>query len=93
MTHEELRKLCKQSLRLTDDNTALDYQIDALIAAGKDDITRSCDVVFDEDNTDDCIAVVLYVKGMYPVEPDASAWSLYKERLAVIGTRKIGEVG
>lgn len=35
MTHEELRMLCKQSLRLTDDNTALDYQIDALIAAGK----------------------------------------------------------
>ena len=93
MTHEELRKLCKQSLRLTDDNTALDYQIDALIAAGKDDITRSCDVVFDEDNTDDCIAVVLYVKGMYPVEPDAASLSLYKERLAIIGTRKIGEVG
>ena len=87
-TDEELKTLCKQSIRIT--TTAYDSLITDLITAAKDDITASCDVSFDNTNSNECMAVVLYVKGQFPYQPDEKSWELYQDRLSVIGTRKIG---
>lgn len=87
MTDEELKNLCKTSIRIT--TTAYDGMIANLIGAAKDDISESCDVDFDAENTNECQAVVLYVKGMFPYQPDEKSWDLYQQRLNVIGTRKI----
>ena len=87
MTDEELKALCKTSIRIT--STAYDDMINDLIGAAKDDISEACDVEFDAENTNECQAVVLYVKGMFPFQPDDKSWALYQQRLNVIGTRKI----
>jgi hypothetical protein len=63
--------------------------IEGLIGAAKDDISASCDVEFDSEDKNECQAVVLYVKGMFPYAPDEKSWDLYQSRLNVIGTRKI----
>lgn len=87
MTDEELKALCKTSIRLT--TTAYDGMIENLIGAAKEDISASCDNEFDSSNQNECQAVVLYVKGQFPYQPDEKSWNLYQERLSVIGTRKI----
>lgn len=89
MTDEELKALCKTSIRIT--TTAYDGMIESLIGAAKEDISLSCDVDFDATNKNECQAVVLYVKGVFPYQPDEKSWDLYQERLSVIGTRKIQE--
>jgi hypothetical protein len=89
MTDQELLALCKVSLRLT--TTAYDELISSLIQAAKLDISEACDVEFDPDNENECHAVVLYVKGQFPYQPDEKSWDLYQKRLTVIGTRKIGK--
>ena len=63
-----------------------------LIGSAKEDISASCDVNFDPENKNECQAVVLYVKGMFPYQPDDKSWDLYQKRLNVIGTRKIGDI-
>ena len=88
MTDQELLTLCKTSLRLT--TTAYDTLIDNLITTAKEDISEACDAEFDSTNMNECNAVVLFVKGMFPYEPDELSLNLYRERLSVIGTRKIG---
>ena len=87
MTDEELKTLCKTSIRIT--TTAYDPMIESLIGAAKEDISASCDVDFDSENKNECQAVVLYVKGQFPYQPDQKSWDLYQQRLNVIGTRKI----
>lgn len=87
MTDAELMTLSKTSLRIT--STAYDDMIANLIGAAKDDISASCDVDFDAEDKNECNAVVLYVKGMFPFQPDEKSWDLYQKRLNVIGTRKI----
>ena len=87
MTDEELKTLCKTSIRIT--STTYDSMIEGLIRAAKDDISASCDVEFDSEDKNECQAVVLYVKGMFPYAPDEKSWDLYQKRLNVIGTRKI----
>ena len=89
MTDEELKTLCKTSIRIT--TTAYDGMIESLIGAAKEDISASCDVEFDAENKNECHAVVLYVKGQFPYQPDEASWDLYQKRLSVIGTRKIQE--
>ena len=64
--------------------------IETLIAAAKEDISLSCDVEFDNENENECNAVVLYVKGMFPYQQDEKSLDLYQKRLSVIGTRKAG---
>ena len=88
MTDEELKTQCKTSIRIT--TTAYDDMIANLITAAKDDISASCDVDFDNEDTNECQAVVLYVKGLFPYQPDDKSWDLYQKRLNVIGTRKMG---
>lgn len=88
MTDQELLTLCKTSLRLT--TNAYDTMISNLIATAKADISAACDAAFDATNNNECNAVVLFVKGQFPYQPDEKSWSLYQERLSVIGTRKIG---
>lgn len=88
MTDQELLALCKISLRLT--TTAYDGLIESLISAAKLDIGQACDADFDPDDDNECHAVVLYVKGQFPYQPDEKSWNLYQKRLSVIGTRKIG---
>ena len=88
MTDEELKTLCKTSIRIT--TTAYDDMIASLIGAAKEDISASCDTEFDAENKNECQAVVLYVKGQFPFQPDEKSWDLYQQRLNVIGTRKIG---
>ena len=88
MTDQELLTLCKTSLRLT--TNAYDTLISNLISTAKDDISEACDADFDATNKNECNAVVLFVKGMFPYEPDELSLNLYRERLSVIGTRKIG---
>ena len=90
MTDEQLKTLCKTSIRIT--STAYDSMIESLIGAAKDDISASCDVEFDPENKNECQAVVLYVKGLFPFQPDDKSWDLYQQRLGVIGTRKSGVV-
>lgn len=87
MTDEELKALCKTSIRIT--TTEYDDMICDLIGAAKDDISEACDSEFDAENKNECQAVVLYVKGMFPYQPDEKSWDLYQKRLNVIGTRKI----
>ena len=87
MTDEELKTLCKTSIRIT--TTAYDDMIANLIGAAKDDISASCDVDFDAEDKNECQAVVLYVKGLFPYQPDEDSLNLYQKRLSVIGTRKI----
>ena len=89
MTDEQLKELCKTSIRIT--TTAYDGMIENLIGAAKDDISASCDVDFDSEDKNECQAVVLYVKGMFPYQPDEDSFNLYQKRLSVIGTRKIGD--
>ena len=89
MTDEQLKDLCKTSIRIT--TTAYDGMIENLIGAAKDDISASCDAEFDSEDKNECQAVVLYVKGMFPFQPDEDSWALYQQRLSVIGTRKIGD--
>lgn len=89
MTDQELLALCKVSLRLT--TTAYDELIESLISAAKLDINQACDADFDPDDDNECHAVVLYVKGQFPYQPDEKTWELYQKRLSVIGTRKIGK--
>ena len=86
MSDEDLKTLCKTSLRLT--STAYDEMIASLIEAAKEDISLSCDTAFDNENKNECLAVVLYVKGQFPYQPDDKSWDLYQKRLSVIGTRK-----
>lgn len=78
---------CRTSIRIT--STAYDGMIENLITAAKDDISAACDSKFDAENTNECQAVVLYVKGLFPFQPDQKSWDLYQDRLSVIGTRKI----
>ena len=87
MTDEELKTQCKTSIRIT--TTAYDDMIANLITAAKDDISAACDADFDNENANECQAVVLYVKGMFPYQPDDKSFDLYQKRLSVIGTRKI----
>lgn len=87
MTDEELKTQCKTSIRIT--STAYDSMIANLITAAKEDISASCDVDFDNTDMNECMAVVLYVKGQFPYQPDDKSWELYQDRLSVIGTRKI----
>ena len=87
MTDEELMALCKTSLRLT--TNAYDDMITNLIDAAKADISKACDSAFGLDDLNECTAVVLYVKGMFPYQPDEKSFELYQKRLSVIGTRKI----
>ena len=87
MTDQELLALCKISLRLT--STAYDNLIESLISAAKADISEACDEEFDPENDNECHAVVLYVKGQFPYQPDEKSWKLYQDRLSVIGTRKV----
>ena len=89
MTDQELLTLCKTSLRLT--TNAYDTMLGNLIASAKEDISEACDAEFDATNKNECNAVVLYVKGLFPFNPDEKSWDLYQERLKVIGTRKIGD--
>ena len=89
MTDQELLTLCKTSLRLT--TTAYDTMISNLISTAKADISAACDADFDSTNSNECNAVVLFVKGQFPYQPDEKSWGLYQERLSVIGTRKIGD--
>ena len=88
MTDEQLKTLCKASIRIT--TTTYDEQLEQLIRAAKEDISASCDVEFDNENDNECNAVVLYVKGQFPYQPDEKSWDLYQKRLSVIGTRKVG---
>ena len=87
-TDQELLALCRTSIRIT--TTAYDDMIETLIAAAKEDISLSCDVEFDNENENECNAVVLYVKGMFPYQQDEKSLDLYQKRLSVIGTRKAG---
>ena len=87
-TDQELLTLCKTSIRIT--STAYDAMLEDLISAAKEDISASCDVEFDNENENECNAVVLYVKGQFPYQPDEKSWDLYQKRLSVIGTRKAG---
>ena len=87
-TDQELLALCKTSIRIT--TTAYDENLEQLISAAKEDISASCDVDFDSENENECNAVVLYVKGQFPYQPDEKSWDLYQKRLSVIGTRKAG---
>ena len=87
MTDEQLKTLCKTSIRIT--STAYDDMIENLIGAAKEDISAACDADFDAENKNECQAVVLYVKGQFPYQPDEKSWDLYQKRLSVIGTRKI----
>lgn len=64
--------------------------LNQLISAAKEDISLSCDIQFDGENENECNAVVLYVKGQFPYQPDDKSWDLYQKRLSVIGTRKAG---
>lgn len=89
MTDQELLELCKTSIRLT--STAYDGMLEQLVAAAKEDISLSCDAEFDNENDNECNAVVLYVKGQFPFQPDEKSWDLYQKRLSVIGTRKAGD--
>lgn len=88
MTDEQIKTLCKTSIRIT--STAYDDMIESLIGAAKEDIGAACDADFDNENKNEVQAVVLYVKGMFPYQPDEKSWNLYQKRLEVIGTRKIG---
>lgn len=88
MTDEQIKTLCKTSIRIT--STAYDDMIESLIGAAKEDISAACDADFDSENKNEIQAVVLYVKGMFPFQPDEKSWDLYQKRLEVIGTRKIG---
>ena len=88
-TDEELKTLCRTSIRIT--TTAYDSMIASLIDAAKEDISLACDAEFDNTNENECQAVVLYVKGQFPYQPDEKSWDLYQQRLSVIGTRKIQE--
>lgn len=88
-TDQELLELCRTSIRTT--STAYDGQLNQLIAAAKEDISLSCDQEFDNENENECNAVVLYVKGQFPFQPDEKSWDLYQKRLSVIGTRKAGK--
>lgn len=87
-TDQELLTLCKTSIRIT--STAYDAMLEDLISAAKEDISASCDDEFDNENENECNAVVLYVKGQFPYQPDEKSWDLYQKRLSVIGTRKAG---
>ena len=87
MTDTELLEQCKTSIRIT--STAYDGMITNLIGAAKEDISAACDEDFDATNKNECMAVVLYVKGQFPYQPDEKSWQLYQDRLSVIGTRKI----
>ena len=87
MTDQELLSLCKTSIRIT--TTAYDDMINSLIATAKADIGEACDSTFDSENENECNAVVLFVKGQFPYQPDEKSWELYQKRLSVIGTRKI----
>lgn len=87
-TDQELLTLCKTSIRIT--STAYDEMLNQLISAAKEDISLSCDIQFDGENENECNAVVLYVKGQFPYQPDDKSWDLYQKRLSVIGTRKAG---
>lgn len=90
MTDQELLTLAKQSLRLTTE--AYDDMITNLIETAKADISAACDGEFDPENRNDCNAVILFVKGQFPFQPDEKSWDLYQKRLSVLGTRKIEEV-
>ena len=87
MTDEQLLTLCKTSIRIT--TTAYDDMITNLIDTAKADISAACDGDFDAENKNDCNAVVLFVKGQFPYQPDEKSWDLYQQRLSVLGTRKI----
>lgn len=89
-TDQELLTLCKTSIRIT--STAYDVMLEDLISAAKEDISASCDDEFDNESENECNAVVLYVKGQFPYQPDEKSWDLYQKRLSVIGTRKAGAI-
>lgn len=88
MTDAELLNQAKLNLRIMTDG--YDDELNALISAAKDDISEACDQDFDADNTNECKMVILYVRGLFG-DGDEKAWNLYKERLAVIGTRRMVE--
>ena len=89
MTDQELLTLCRTSIRIT--STAYDDMITNLISTAKADISESCDVEFDDTDENECNAVILFVKGQFPYQPDEKSWELYQKRLSVIGTRKAGK--
>lgn len=88
MTNTELLAQCKLNMRIT--STSFDSEINQLISEAQTDISNACDSTFDADSNDDCRMVILYVKGLFG-NGDERAWTLYKERLANIGTRKIND--
>ena len=87
MTRPEL--LAKVKLNMFISTDAFDEELNNLIDAAENDISASCDSEFDITNKAECDLVVLYVKGLFGAGDDRS-WNLYKERLAVIATRKVG---
>lgn len=84
----DLLTACKLNMRIT--TTSFDSEIGLLINEAQADITSACDSEFDGNNPDECRLVILYVKGMFG-DGDSKSWELYKERLSVIGTRKIDD--
>lgn len=89
MTAAELTIFVKKSLRVV--STAFDDEINALIEAGKSDITQATDADFDIEDAVQCNAVALYVQAYFGYG-DEKAADRYKDVLQSIGLRKIKQV-
>lgn len=89
MTAAELTIFVKKSLRVV--STAFDDEINALIEAGKSDITQATDTDFDIEDAVQCNAVALYVQAYFGYG-DEKAADRYKDVLQSIGLRKIKQV-
>lgn len=89
MTATELTAFVKKSLRIV--STAFDDEINALIEAGKADITQATDAPFDISDPVQCNAVALYVQAYFGYG-DEKAADRYKDMLQSIGLRKIKQV-
>lgn len=89
MTNEQLFALVKNSLRIT--STAFDDEINALIDAGKADISQAVDSPFDITDPVQCNAVSVYCQAYFGYG-DEKAVARYKDMLQTIGLRHIPPV-
>lgn len=88
MTASELLAFTKKSLRIT--STVFDDEVQALIDAGKTDITQATDRPFDITDPVQCNAVAVYCQAYFGYGDD-KAIARYKDMLQAIGLRKIRE--
>lgn len=88
MTASELLAFTKKSLRIT--SNVFDDEVQALIDAGKTDITQATDEPFDITDPVQCNAVAVYCQAYFGYGDD-KAIARYKDMLQAIGLRKIRE--